>query len=145
MKQAPETTTTTSVVAGPLKSLIERIERLEEHKAEVTGDIKEVYAEAKAQGFDPGTMRRCVRLRKLSSDERSEQEAMLDLYLSALGMLASTPLGRHAAFKAAAEGLGTPVDPTKEEAAAGVIAAFEKDGTRMTITPGGSPKAAKAA
>ena len=87
-------------------------------------------------------MRRIVRLRKLTSDERSEQEALLDLYLSALGMLATTPLGRHAAVKAAAEGLGKPVEPTPEEAAAGVIAAFDRDGTRMTITPGGDPKAA---
>lgn len=142
MKQAPETTTTTSVAAGPLKSLIERIERLEETKAEAVEDIKEVYGEAKSQGFDPATMRKCVRLRKLSSDERSEQEAVLDLYLSALGMLATTPLGQHAAIKAAAEGLGTPVEPTEKEAAAGVIAAFDKDGTRMTITPGGVPKAA---
>jgi uncharacterized protein (UPF0335 family) len=142
MQQATETTNTTSLAAGPLKSLIERIERLEEDKAEATEAIKDVYGEAKSQGFDTGTMRRCVRLRKLSSDERSEQEALLDLYLSALGMLATTPLGQHAAVKAAAEGLGKPVDPTKKETAAGVIAAFEKDGTRMTITPGGVPKAA---
>jgi uncharacterized protein (UPF0335 family) len=142
MQQATETTNTTSVAAGPLKSLLARIEQLEEDKAETVSAIKEVYAEAKAQGFDPGTMRRIVRLRKMSEGERSEQEAMLDLYLSALGMLASTPLGRHAAVKAAIKGLGTPADPTKEEAAAGVIAAFVKDGTRMTITPGGVPKAA---
>jgi hypothetical protein len=57
-------------------------------------------------------------------------------------MLATTPLGRHAAVKAAAQGLGSPVAPTNAETAAGVIAAFEKDGTRMTITPGGVPKAA---
>jgi uncharacterized protein (UPF0335 family) len=142
MRQATETTNLTSVAAGPLKSLIERIELLADEKAEAAEAIKEVYAEARAQGFDPGTMRRVVRLRKLSSDERSEQEAMLDLYLSALGMLATTPLGRHAAVKAAAEGLGKPVTLTDEEAAAGVIAAFENDGTRMTIAPGGGSKAA---
>lgn len=129
MQQATETSNTTSVAAGPLKSLIERIERLECDKAECAELIKE-------------GIRRIVRLRKLRSDERSEQEALLDLYLSALGMLAATPLGRHAAVKAVAGGIGIPVDPTAEEAAAGVIAAFEKDGIRLTMTPGGVSKPA---
>lgn len=70
-----------------LKSLVERIERLEEDKQTISTDIKEVYAEAKAHGFDTKTMRQVVRLRKLDSREREEREAMLDLYLSALGMI----------------------------------------------------------
>jgi uncharacterized protein (UPF0335 family) len=72
--------------AGQLKSLIERIERLEEEKAALSADIKEVYAEAKGQGFDTKIMRQVIRIRKLEGAERQEQEAVLDLYLSALGM-----------------------------------------------------------
>ena len=69
-----------------LKSFIERIERLEEEKAALTADIREVYAEAKGQGFDTKIMRQVVRLRKLDRADRQEQAAMLDLYLGALGM-----------------------------------------------------------
>ena len=69
-----------------LKSFIERIERLEEEKAALTADIREVYAEAKAHGFDTKIMRQVVRLRKLDRADRQEQEAMLDLYLGALVM-----------------------------------------------------------
>jgi uncharacterized protein (UPF0335 family) len=72
--------------AGQLKSLIERIERLEEEKAALTSDIREVYAEAKGNGFDTKVMRQIVRMRRLDRAERQEQEAVLDLYLSALGM-----------------------------------------------------------
>ena len=72
--------------AGQLKSLVERIERLEEEKAALTADIREVYAEAKGQGFDTKIMRQVVRIRRLDRSERQEQEAVLDLYLSALGM-----------------------------------------------------------
>jgi len=69
-----------------LKSLIARIERLEEEKAALAADIREVYSEAKGQGFDTKILRQVVRLRKLESADRQEQEAILDLYLSALGM-----------------------------------------------------------
>ena len=72
--------------AGQLRSLIERIERLEEEKAALTSDIREVYAEAKGTGFDTKIMRQVVRLRKLDKADRQEAEAVLDLYLSALGM-----------------------------------------------------------
>jgi uncharacterized protein (UPF0335 family) len=69
-----------------LKSLVERVERLEEEKAALSNDLKEVYAEAKGQGFDTKIMRQVVRLRKMESHEREERDALLDLYLSALGM-----------------------------------------------------------
>lgn len=78
---------TTSVAADHLKQIVERIERLEEEKKEVAEQIKEVYAEAKGNGFDTKTLRKIVALRKQDPNERSEAEAMLDLYLSALGML----------------------------------------------------------
>lgn len=69
-----------------LKSLIERVERLEEDKRTIADDIKEVYAEAKSTGFDTRIMRQVVRLRKMEDHERQEREALLDLYQSALGM-----------------------------------------------------------
>ena len=72
--------------AGQLRSLIERIERLEEEKAALASDIREVYAEAKGNGFDTKIMRQVVRMRKLDKADRQEMEAVLDLYMSALGM-----------------------------------------------------------
>jgi len=69
-----------------LRSFIERIERLEEEKKALADDIREVYSEAKGTGFDTKVMRQVVRLRKMESADRQEQEAMLDLYLNALGM-----------------------------------------------------------
>lgn len=82
-----ESFSTTAVAAGQLRSIIERIERLEEEKKAVAEQIKEVYAEAKANGFDTKTLRKVITLRKRSTEERQEEEALLDLYLSALGML----------------------------------------------------------
>ena len=76
---------TGGVAADRLKSFIERIERLEEEKKNLTADIREVYAEAKGTGLDTKTMRKVVALRKLDSGERQEQEALLDTYLRALG------------------------------------------------------------
>lgn len=72
---------------GHLRSMIERVERLEEDKAAIHSDIKEVYAEAKANGFDPRIMRQIVRIRKMDPADREEQQALLDTYMAALGML----------------------------------------------------------
>ena len=69
-----------------LRLLIERIERLEEEKKGISDDIKDVYNEAKATGYDAGIMRQIVRLRKLKPDDRREMEAILDLYKNALGI-----------------------------------------------------------
>ncbi|MGB0506381.1 MAG: DUF2312 domain-containing protein [Pikeienuella sp.] len=82
-----EDVSTTTVASGQLRSIIERIERLEEEKKEVAEQIKEVYAEAKGNGFDTKTLRKVVTLRKKAQEEREEEEAMLDLYLHALGMI----------------------------------------------------------
>lgn len=70
---------------GRLRTIIERIERLEEDKAAIAGDIKEVFAEAKGEGYDVKVLRKVVRLRKQDKAKRQEEEAILDLYLSALG------------------------------------------------------------
>ena len=83
----------TSVARDQLRSIVERVERLEEEKKAIADDIKEVYGEAKANGFDTKTLRTVVRLRKQELAERQEQEAMLDLYLSALGMLPDSGVG----------------------------------------------------
>ena len=72
---------------GKLKSLVERIERLEEDKAAVASDLKEVYAEAKGEGFDAKILRKVVRLRKADAAKRQEEEALIELYLAAIGGL----------------------------------------------------------
>lgn len=75
-------------VAGKrLKAFIERVERLEEEKSALAEDIKEVYAEAKGVGFDAKTMRKIVRLRKMDADKRREEEELLELYCSAIGLI----------------------------------------------------------
>ena len=74
------------IAAQRLKSFIERIERLEEEKAALGADVREVYSEAKGEGFDIKIMRQVIRLRKLEADDRQEQEQLLDLYKQALGM-----------------------------------------------------------
>ena len=74
------------IAADRLRSFIERVERLEEEKAALGADIREVYSEAKSVGFDSKIIRQVVRLRKLDGSDRREQEELLDLYKTALGM-----------------------------------------------------------
>lgn len=76
------------IARDQLRAFIERIERLEEEKKAISDDIKDVYAEAKGSGFDAKVMRQIVRIRKQDHNERAEMEAILDLYLHALGMAA---------------------------------------------------------
>ena len=70
-----------------LKTIIERVERLEEEKAVIATDIKEVFAEAKGEGFDVKILRKVIRIRKQDKAKRQEEEALVDLYLSAIGGL----------------------------------------------------------
>jgi uncharacterized protein (UPF0335 family) len=79
-----------SFAEGQLKSLVERIERLEEEKRALSGDLKEVYAEAKGHGFDTKILRKVVALRRKDAVEREEEDTMVTLYMSALG---SAPAG----------------------------------------------------
>ena len=81
---------TQGVARDQLRRIVERIERLEEEKKTIADDIKEVYGEAKAMGFDTKVMRKVIAIRKQDRNERLEQEAVLDTYLQALGM-AETP------------------------------------------------------
>lgn len=70
-----------------LRSIIERVEKLEEEKAAISVDIREVFAEAKGNGYDVKALRQIIKIRKMEAAEREEQEAVLDTYLRALGML----------------------------------------------------------
>ena len=83
-----------NVAADELRLLIERIERLQEEKKSISDDIRDVYAEAKARGYDAKIMRECVRLRKMETHDRQEYEAILDTYKGALG-LGGTPMGSY--------------------------------------------------
>lgn len=78
-----------NVAADELRLLIERVERLEEEKKAMQTDIKDVYGEAKARGYDVPTMRRIVRLRKMEPHQRQEAEALLDTYAAAVGLQGS--------------------------------------------------------
>jgi uncharacterized protein (UPF0335 family) len=75
------------VARDQLRAFIERIERLEEEKKTIADDIKDVFAEAKGTGFDTKALRKVIAIRKLDQDERMEQEAILETYLAALGMM----------------------------------------------------------
>ena len=77
----------TKFAKDQLKSVIERVERLEEEKKTISDDIRDVYAEAKGNGFDVKALRTIVRLRKQDANERIEQETILETYMQALGML----------------------------------------------------------
>lgn len=82
-----------SIPNDQLKAFIERIERMEGEKADIASDIKEIYSEAKGNGFDTKVIREIVRIRKQDVNERKEHEAILELYMSSLGM---TPLEEYA-------------------------------------------------
>ena len=75
-----------SIAADELRLLIERIERLEEEKKAIADDVRDVYAEAKARGYDTKTMRKIVALRKMETNDRQEADALLETYRAALGM-----------------------------------------------------------
>lgn len=76
-----------TVAAGQLRSFIERVEKLEEEKKTIVDDIKEVYSEMKGTGFDTKAVRKIVKMRKQDQAQRQEEEAILDLYCAALGMI----------------------------------------------------------
>ena len=82
VKEAPAT----RFAKDQLRTIIERVERLEEEKKAIADDIRDVYAEAKAVGYDAKIMRQIVRLRKMKPDDRAEMEAILDTYKAALGL-----------------------------------------------------------
>jgi uncharacterized protein (UPF0335 family) len=85
-----------SMSNGQLRAIVERIERLEADKKVISADIGEVYAEAKANGFDTKIIRKVVALRTKETAARDEEQALLDTYMAALGMIADLPLGQAA-------------------------------------------------
>jgi uncharacterized protein (UPF0335 family) len=90
------------VAGAELAQFVERITQLETEKAGIASDIKDVYAELKGRGFDAKTVRQIIKIQKMDADERAEQEALLELYLAALGDLRDTPLGQAALASRAA-------------------------------------------
>lgn len=83
-----------------LKSLVERIEKLEEERSALADDVKSVFSEAKSNGFDPKIIKKVLALRKKDAAARAEEQALLSVYMDALGMLADTPLGKAAMDRA---------------------------------------------
>jgi uncharacterized protein (UPF0335 family) len=86
-----------------LQSIIDRIEKLEDDRALLAADIKEIFTEAKGNGYDVKIIRKVLAIRKKDADKRAEEEALLDTYMSALGMLSDTPLGQAAISRARGE------------------------------------------
>lgn len=84
---------TYAFAADQLRSFVERIERLSDDKDLIAADIRDVYTEAKSQGFDVKALREIIRLRRQDPNERQEAETILEVYMQALGMLVGTPLG----------------------------------------------------
>ena len=84
---APEGNASTSFAKDQLRAIIERIERLEEEKKAISDDIRDIYAEAKGNGFDVKALRTIIRMRKQDANEREEQETILEVYMQAMGML----------------------------------------------------------
>lgn len=89
-------TTLQSAAQKQLRQFVEQLETLAEQKAAISDDIREKMAEAKAVGFDVKALRTIIRMRKKTKDQRDEEEGILATYMSALGMLADTPLGQYA-------------------------------------------------
>ena len=87
MSEAQPAAAETNVAADELRAFIERIERLEEEKKTISDDVKDVYGEAKSRGYDVKVLRKIVSIRKQDQNERQEQDAILDLYMQALGMV----------------------------------------------------------
>lgn len=97
-----------------LKAIVERIEKLEEERAALAADVKEVYLEAKGNGFDPKIIKKLIAMRKQDSAKIAEEQAIMATYMQALGMLADTPLGK-AAMKAAAPKAAAPAEPDEDD------------------------------
>ncbi len=103
-----------NISAAQLRLFIERIESLLEEKKGIQDDIKSVFAQAKATGFDTGTMKQIIKLRAMDEADRREREALLDLYKGVLGMLDGTPLGRWAVERVAPPPKPAPSEPEGE-------------------------------
>lgn len=117
--------------AAKLRQYVERIERLEEEKKGIADDIKDVKAEAKGEGFDVATINAIIKLRKKTADKRREEEALLDTYKAALGMLDGTPLGRWAVERLEGEHEEDDAAPTKTAEPPAPLPDVDSDGARQ--------------
>src|SRR5690242_14450322 len=121
MSDAPLSFSADDIISGQaqtrLRTLIERIERLEEDKAAILADVKEVYAEAKGEGLNVKILRRVVSLRKIDKVKRDEEETILDLYLTAIGD--RLPMDLPIQHKPRPEKITQPSPPLQAEGAAG--------------------------
>ena len=88
--------TKTTFAHNQLRDIVVRIERLEDEKKAISADVREVFAEAKANGFDTKIIRQLIAIRKKEPKVREEEQSVLEVYMSALGMLSDTPLGQAA-------------------------------------------------
>ncbi|AHE56030.1 hypothetical protein NX02_22020 [Sphingomonas sanxanigenens DSM 19645 = NX02] len=131
------------VAAEQLRLLIERIERLEAEKKAIADDIRGVYAEAKSNGFDTKTMRGIVKLRSIDEAERREQEALLDTYKAALGMLDGTPLG-HWALQRLSKAEPKPAEGEASPSAGPADGTAEPAAEESPPEPEASPEQARA-
>lgn len=134
-----------SVAQDQLRAFLERIERMEEEKAAIAADIKEIYAEAKGNGFDTKILRKIVTIRKQDANERMEQEAILDLYMGALGMIPApdgdddpTPRRRTDTRTAPANAVGNSVAALRANPAASVVAATKINSPSQSAPQAGS-------
>lgn len=123
---------TNTVRGEELRGLIERVERLREEKAKFADDEKVVFAEAKSAGYTPRYMRAILKLRQFTPSEREEDEAMMDLYLSAIGMARETPLFRHV------QGMG--VDVAAREKVIEALKLLAPEDGEITVKVGNSPR-----
>jgi len=94
-----------------LQTIVERIEKLEEEKAAIASDIKDVFSEAKSNGFDTKVLKKILALRKQDATERMHEQALISTYMEALGMLADTPLGKAAMKTVTVKASSIPTKP----------------------------------
>lgn len=124
-----------AVAHDQLRAFVERIERLEEEKQAIAADIKEVYGEAKGNGFDTKVLRQVIRLRKMDRNERLEQEAVLELYMAALGMIDAPADDAGSVVASAVEQMRDLVDRD-----GGTVTLSVPGQEPVTIAPRGKPK-----
>jgi len=99
---------TGGVTSAQLKSIIERVERIEEERRELGADVREIYAEAKGNGYEPKIIRKIIQLRKMNSSDRAEQEALMETYCNAIGMQYSLDLSAIDKTEGESAAAGTP-------------------------------------
>ena len=133
-----------SVAQDQLRAFIERIERMEEEKAAISADIKEIYAEAKGNGFDTKILRKIVTIRKQDANERMEQEALLEMYMDALGMVQAHEQAMDQALRGRAAPRSAPLAADRIETISEPLRTAPTDAVQMQADVGSAPPASLA-